>query len=338
MRECQRDNGATGAPPCLKPRKRWPALALLLISAPAFAQAPLTAGGMSPGAGATLTGPGGLLQRFSDAIDEGPANKPSDREVAEVDGRVITLADVHDLIATLPPEMAQQDLATLYPRVLEQLIYRTALALEARREGLDKDALLRRRFEGSTDQILANAWLHKHLDNAISEKLLLERYQRDIGSQPPPEEVRLQLYLADTELQAKQAIAEIRGGADFAGLARSGSKNPSAANGGDLGFLPWTAVIPEIAGIAQGLENGELAPVPVRTRFGWVVVRLESRRLGTRPSFAEMRNRLLEQMVQERARPMAEHAVKSMIVRTFALNGVEDPNPNNPTSQPRANR
>jgi len=235
---------------------------------------------------------------------------------------------VKDFIATLPPEMAQQDFQTLYVRVAEQLITRTALAIRARGDGLDDDPVSRRQIRAATDHILANAWLHKHLEGTITEQMLLARYDRDIGSRPPPEEVRLRLYLAETENQAKETIAAIRGGADFAALARKSSKDPTAANGGDVGFQPGSAVIPELGGVTQGLAVGELAPIPVRTRFGWVVVRLEERRAGARLSFAEARENLLAEMEQERARSVAQEAMKTMVIHTFAFNGAEGPDPN----------
>ena len=311
----------------LRPLGRWLGLACLLISTPVLGQSPPAPGaadGALPIPLITPTAPSGAAD----------GKQSSDTKVAEVEGRAITLADVHDLIVTLPPAVAEQDFQALYPRVIEQLVYRTVMAIRARAEGLDKDPQLHRRIEAATDHILANGWMHKHLDEEITEKMVLARYARDVGSQPPPEEVSLRIYIADSEKQAKDTIAAVRGGADFAALARASSKDPSAKDGGDAGFLPWSAVTPEVAGVAQGLATGELSPVPVRTRSGWVVFRLERRRAGTRPSFAEMREGLLEQMEQEQVRGLAENAMKGMIVRAFAINGAEIGSQNVPEKKP----
>ena len=306
----------------------WPVvLVSLLIGSHGFAQpAP------SPLVPGDLTRP--IFDTRTPVHDLHGEQKPSDTAVAEVEGRRITLGEFRDFIDGLPPQAGQEDFPLLYPRVVRQLIYRTALAIRAREAALDNDPVLRRRVQDATDQILANGWLHKYLDGKIAETSLLARYDRDIGSQPPPEEVRFRVYLAATEQQAKDTIAALRGGADFATLARASSKDPSAANGGDLGFLPWSAVVPELAGVAHGLAAGELAPVPMLTRFGWVVLRLEERRPGTRPAFAQVREKLLGVMEQEQAVTVAEEAMKTMVIRTYSLNGDEPPGDNTAPAGP----
>src|ERR1051326_3770626 len=169
-------------------RGRWVAFACLLIGSPTLAQFPPPPGSQSSPGAPTPAMPGDLSRPVFDtrtSIYSPPVNKnQSDRVVAEVEGRKVTLADVKDFIATLPPEVAQQDFQTLYLRVVEQLIYRTALAIRARGDGLDDDPIPRRGIEAAADHILANAWLHKYLDGKITEQMLLARYDRDIGSQP----------------------------------------------------------------------------------------------------------------------------------------------------------
>ena len=315
-------------------RLPWFALACGLLTTPSLAQhASLTVfeppkGTVSPVAPGDLSHP--MFDTTTSVPDRTTAKNSTDMLVAEVEGRKITLGNVKDTIETLPPELGGQDFQILYPRVVEEIMYRTALSIRAREEELDQDPMVQRRIQASADHILANAWLHKHLESGITEAMVLARYDRDIGSRPPPEEVRLRLFLAETDKQARETIAALRAGADFATLARQSSKDPTAANGGDVGFKPWSAVLPEIAGVAQGLMAGELAPVPVRTRFGWVVFRVDERRTGTRPSFAEVRNDLVAAMEQERAKAVAEDVMKAMVIHTFAFNGSERPDLDDP--------
>ena len=337
MRECQREQGGLQAS-----RKtsgllgRWVILACFLVSAQALAQSTLPMGGTPAVAAPIPAAPGDLSRPVFDTrtrvYDPSAGKKAPNTVVAEVDGRQITLGDVQDFIFALPPQVAQQEFPILYPRVLEQLIYRTALAIRARQDALDNDPALRRRAEAAADHIFANGWLHKYLSGKITEQMALARYDRDVGSQPPPEEVRLRLYLAETEQQAKETIVTVRGGADFAALAQRSSTDPSATKGGDLGFLPWSAVIPELAGVAYGLATGEVASVPIRTRFGWIVFRLEERRPGARPPFAQVRESVLAELEQEQTRSAAEDAMKNMVIRRFAFNGVEERGPNAPAT------
>ena len=338
MRECQREQGGLQA--SRKTRGlhgRWVILASFLVSAQVFAQSPSPMGGTPPVGAPIPAAPGDLSRPIFDTrtrvYDPSAGKTAPDTVVAEVEGRQITLGDVQDFILALPPQVAQQEFPILYPRVLEQLIYRSALAIRARQDGLDGDPALRRRAEAAADHIFANGWLHKYLTGKITEQMVLARYDRDVGSQPPPEEVRLRLYLADTEQQAKETIVAIRGGADFAALAQRSSKDPSAATGGDLGFLLWSGVIPELAGVAHGLATGEVAPVPVRTRFGWIVFRLEERRPGSRPPFAQVRESVLAELEQEQTRSAAEDTMKNMVIRRFAFNGTEERVPNAPAAR-----
>jgi peptidyl-prolyl cis-trans isomerase C len=338
MRECQRERGRVQA--SRRTRRlhgRWVILACFLVCGQVLAQSPSPTGGTPSVAAPIPAAPVDLSRPVFDTqtrvYDPSAGRKAPDTVVAEVDGRQITLGEVQDLVLALPPQVAQQNFQILYPRVLEQLIYRTALAIRARQDALDNDPVLRRRAEAAADHIFANGWLHKYLTGKITEQMVLARYDRDVGSQPPPEEVRLRLYLAETEQQAKETIVTVRGGADFAALAQRSSTDPSATKGGDLGFLPWSAVIPELAGVAYGLATGEVAPVPIRTRFGWIVLRLEERRPGARPPFAQVRENMMAELEQEQTRSAAEDAMKDMVIRRFAFNGVEEPGPNAPATR-----
>jgi peptidyl-prolyl cis-trans isomerase C len=338
MRECQRERGRVQA--SRRTRRlhgRWVILACFLVCGEVLAQSPSPTGGTPSVAAPIPAAPVDLSRPVFDTqtrvYDPSAGRKAPDTVVAEVDGRQITLGEVQDLVLALPPQVAQQNFQILYPRVLEQLIYRTALAIRARQDALDNDPVLRRRAEAAADHIFANGWLHKYLTGKITEQMVLARYDRDVGSQPPPEEVRLRLYLAETEQQAKETIVTVRGGADFAALAQRSSTDPSATKGGDLGFLPWSAVIPELAGVAYGLATGEVAPVPIRTRFGWIVLRLEERRPGARPPFAQVRENMMAELEQEQTRSAAEDAMKDMVIRRFAFNGVEEPGPNAPATR-----
>lgn len=91
---------------------------------------------------------------------------------------------------------------------------------------------------------------------------------------------------------------------------------------------------PELAGAAHGFAAGELAPVPKLTRFGWIVLRLEERRPGTRPPFAQVREQRLATMEQAQAVTVAEEPMKTMTIRIYSLNGVGTTGGNTPIHAP----
>ena len=95
-----------------------------------------------------------------------------------------------------------------------------------------------------------------------------------------------------TDAEARSVIEKLQHGADFADLARQVSKDPSAKNGGDLGYLPLEAMAPEIGSVVFALAPGQVTPYPVRALFGYFVLRVEGRRQRATPTFDEVRLQL----------------------------------------------
>ena len=243
--------------------------------------------------------------------------------VAEVDGHAITLADLGDAIRALPPAIAALPFQSLYPSVLEELIRRQALVIHARKEGLDEDPAIQRRMAAARDRVLADAVLHKDVGATITEKALLDRYQRDVAGRPGPEEVHIRVMVADTEDAAAALIAELAKGADFGTLARRASKDGSAGVGGDLGFVRRDGLNPEIGAVAFALRPGETAAYPVKSAGKWFVVRVEARKRAATPNFAAARTRLEEVMLREGAAEATDATLTGVTVRRYDINGQE---------------
>ena len=243
--------------------------------------------------------------------------------VAEVEGRPITMGDVGDAIRALPPSLAQLPMVTLYPRVLEQLINQQALVVRAQQQGVDDVPAIRRRARAAADRQLAEDYMQRELSKGITEAALLERYNREIAGKPGDEEARLRVILAPTEKAASDLIAELRGGADFATLARRSSKDSTGPEGGDLGFRTREALSPEIGAVAFAVPAGQVVPNPVNGPAGWFVVKVEERRQQPTPSFASARERLRQEMLREGVVPLVTAALKDLKVRRYNMTGDE---------------
>ena len=99
---------------------------------------------------------------------------------------------------------------------------------------------------------------------------------RTIANKPGEEEVHARHILVDSEDQAKKIIDQLnKHGADFATLAKAKSKDPAAQNGGDLGFFKKADMVPEFADAAFALKPGEVTQTPVKTQFGWHVIKVD---------------------------------------------------------------
>jgi len=132
--------------------------------------------------------------------------------------------------------------------------------------------------------------------DAAMKKVYEEAVQK-AGAEP---EVRARHILVPTEDEAKAVLAEIKKGTDFAELAKQKSKDPgAAAEGGDLGYFGKDQMVPEFAETAFKLNKGEVSD-PVKTQFGWHIIKIEDKRNKPVPSFENVKEQI-ETFVARRA-------------------------------------
>jgi peptidyl-prolyl cis-trans isomerase C len=251
-----------------------------------------------------------------------PAPSAPDPVVAKVNGQEIRLSDVKDAAQALPANLHNMPTQTLYPMLLEQLIDGRALVAEARKTGLDKDPTVQRQVTEAADRALQTAVLSKEVGPTVTEEAIRARYDHDVAGKPGEEEVHAKHILVDSEAEAKKIIADLKGGADFAALAKQYSKDPSGAQqGGDLGFFKKDEMVPEFATAAFALQPGQVSQTPVHSQFGWHVILLVERRNAEPPSFEKARDELRQKMIQEGVQKVVAKARASASVEKFNLDG-----------------
>jgi peptidyl-prolyl cis-trans isomerase C len=125
---------------------------------------------------------------------------------------------------------------------------------------------------------LSNEALHQTYDDAV----------RSMGGQ---EEVHARHILVDSEDEAKALLDQIKAGGDFATLAKDKSKDPGAASGGDLGYFTKEQMVPEFAEVAFKMYPGQVSN-PVKTQFGWHIIKLEDKRTRKPPEFEKVKDQI----------------------------------------------
>lgn len=243
--------------------------------------------------------------------------------VAEVDGRAVTLGDVSDAIAELPPSMKSVPFDDLYPSVLDQLVRQQALVIRAQQQAVDEDPVVRRKLKAAANRVLADQMLQHEIMPTITEQALLDRYNKDIAGKPGPDEVHLRVIMTSTEETARGLIAELKAGADFVALAKRSSIDTTASIGGDLGFLRMDGLNAEVGSVAFALPAGQFTPFPFRSSGGWFIVKVEERRSGKATSFAEAREGLVQTMLREGVADVVSRSMKGVTVREYSINGKE---------------
>jgi peptidyl-prolyl cis-trans isomerase C len=149
----------------------------------------------------------------------------------------------------------------------------------------------KRRLAFLRNKLLMGYELQEEAKAAVTDEALQQTYNDAVKSVGGQEEVRARHILVDTEDEAKAILDQLKGGADFATLAKEKSKDPGAAEGGDLGYFGKEQMVPEFAEVAFKMYPGQLSN-PVKTQFGWHVIKLEDRRTKQPPEFAKVKDQI----------------------------------------------
>ena len=155
----------------------------------------------------------------------------------------------------------------------------------------------------------------------VDDKALEARYQQFLKDNPQQEEVRARHILVASEAVAKEIIADLKKGGDFAALAKAKSTDGSAKEGGDLGFFTREDMVPEFSEAAFALKPNEFTQEPVKSQFGWHVIKLEQRRQTAAPALADVRDQLTSEMSQEMITKIVEDLRKGAKIEKFDIEG-----------------
>ncbi|HZF74351.1 MAG TPA: peptidylprolyl isomerase [Acetobacteraceae bacterium] len=274
---------------------------------------------------AALLLPSGFAQAQAPAVPPAPAQQAApagDPVLARVDGREIRRSELEEAARALPEELRAMPPQMLYPLLLDQLITQQALVNAARAQGLDRNPEVQARLRRAEEETLQQALISRAVAGEATEEKLRERYQRQVASRPAEEEVRARHILVPTEAEARAALEEVRRpGADFAEVARRRSTGPGSREGGELGWFKRGDMIPEFAEAAFGLRPNEVVQAPVRTQFGWHVIKVEDRRATPAPPFEEVRDSLRQQALEEAVGAAVERIRGAAQVERFNMDG-----------------
>ena len=222
----------------------------------------------------------------------GPARSQSDRLVAKVDGVEIRESDIamaEDDLGQNAQQMtpdAKRDYLVSY---LTDVIL-AAKAAEGKKLADDKD--FKSRITFIRRKLLMETLLMAEGKAAVTDAAMKKVYEDAVKQMGGEQEVRARHILVATEPEAKAIVTEISKGTDFAELARQKSKDPSAAaEGGDLGWFGKDQMVPEFADAAFKMDKGQVSE-PVKTQFGWHIIKVEDKRTKPVPEFAKVKDQV----------------------------------------------
>ncbi|WP_299656440.1 peptidylprolyl isomerase [Methylobacterium sp.] len=212
--------------------------------------------------------------------------------VAKVNGAAITAGDLaiasEDPALSLPGVDDAQKKTLLVDYMIDLKV--GSQAAEAAKIGDSPD--FQRKLAYFKDKLLLDEYLEREAKKAATPEAAKALYDQTVKAMKPEEEVHARHILVESEDEAKKIAARIKAGEDFAKVAGEVSKDPgSKTEGGDLGWFTKERMVAPFAEAAFKMNPGQVSD-PIKTQFGWHVIKLEEKRTKPVPTFAEMKEQV----------------------------------------------
>lgn len=217
--------------------------------------------------------------------------------LATVNGTAITLGNVIAMRDRLPAQYQQLPDDVLMKGLLDQMIDQQLLAASESADAASDPLQVKLQVENERRGALAGIAAEAIVAAAVDDAAVQAAYDAQVKAFQPQPEYSASHILVDSEDKAKELKAQIDGGADFAEVAKANSSDGSAASGGDLGWFQAGQMVPEFEAAVVGMKVGEVAG-PVKTQFGWHIIKLNDERQTTPPTLEEARPQIEEELQQ----------------------------------------
>jgi peptidyl-prolyl cis-trans isomerase C len=227
-----------------------------------------------------------------------PVAQAADAAVATVNGKPIKQS-LLDFIVKDAGSHGQKIDDNTRSIIVSKLISNELVYQEAQRQGLDKQSDFIAREELARRELLVNAYLQDYLKkNPVNEadtRSAYEKFKTEVGDK----EYSARHILVATEAEAKDIIAQLAKGGDFAKIAKEKSKDTGSKDkGGDLGWFSPGGMVKSFGDAVVRLQKGLYTTVPVQTQFGWHVIKLEDIRDAQPPAYDKVKENLQKQLQQ----------------------------------------
>lgn len=222
------------------------------------------------------------------------------QNVAVVNGKPVSKARVDMLAAQLakagrpvPPEMQAQ--------LKDEVIAREIFMQEAQKRGLDANDDFKSQMELARQTILIRELFADYQkNNPVTDAEIKAEYDK-FAAQNGGKEYKARHILVEKEDEAKAVLANLKKGQKFEDIAKKQSKDPgSGANGGDLDWAGANSYVPEFSAAMVKLNKGQTTAEPVKTQFGWHVIRVDDVREAQLPKFDEVKPQIAQQLQQQK--------------------------------------
>lgn len=233
------------------------------------------------------------------------------QNVAIVNGKPVPKARV-DMLAQQLAKAGRPVGPEMQGQLKDEVIAREIFMQEAQKRGLDASDDFKAQMELARQTILIRElFADQQKKNPVTDADVKAEYDKFVAANGG-KEYKARHILVKSEDEAKKIIAELKKGAKFEDLAKKESKDPgSGANGGDLDWAAPSSYVPEFAQAMIKLKKGEMTQVPVKSQFGWHVIRVDDIRDAQLPKLEDVKAQIAQQLQQQRLAQFQEQLRKS---------------------------
>ena len=237
------------------------------------------------------------------------------QNVATVNGKAIPASRVDQMVKQVVAQGRATDSPQLREMIKKELIGREVLIQEADKQGVGNRADVKAAIDNARQSIIINAMLADYVKkNPVKDAEVKAEYDKAKAG-APDKEYHARHILVEKEEDAKAIITKLKGGAKFDELAKQSKDPGSAANGGDLGWTDPTRFVPEFSKAMVALQKGGITDTPVKTQFGYHVIKLEDVRPVQIPPLEQVKQQVSEQIQQRKLAEYRDSLMKKATVQ-----------------------
>lgn len=254
------------------------------------------------------------------------AAKPAkDFVILEVDGDKIKNSEVQLLWKTLFPEGQAPEFDRFDEKVrlnvLRGVASEHALYKRAKADGLENNAKIKEMLERLKRKFITQEYMERQVNAGVTDTAVKKEYDRRSGELKGKQEVHARHILVKTEDEAKAIKEQLDDDANFEKLAREKSEDKaSGANGGDLGYFQEGEMVEAFTKAAFALDKGEVSD-PVKSEYGWHIIKVEDKRDAKLPPFEEMEAQIREELKAKALSGFIQDVLDSTSVKYFSPEG-----------------
>ena len=268
----------------------------------------------------------GAAQAQQPAPAAAPAAAPQSPVVATVDGEEIRRSELEALLPQLPPQFRQMPFEVIFDALLDQVVNQKLIQSAGYKAGLENSDAVKTEMKEAERRAVQRVYLTQKLDERMTPAALDAAYKQFVDATPPVAEIKASHILVDSEDDAKKIIADLKKGGDFAKIAKEKSKDKVAGEqGGDLGYFTKDMMVEPFAEAAFAMKKGEISKAPVKSEFGWHVIRVDDQRQKAPPTRAEAEPQLRQQLAEDAVTASLEELRGKAKVELFQPDGSPRP-------------